>query len=150
MDASKDARVSGGIMGYLDACWGVSDAQWLGISDEPNYPRADFWTIAQVVPGELRRKGDELARRWLNGDPPVTSLECWFRRVVVRMSGVRQAPVDPWVILYAMAHAHGGVNMPSPVEYAYKVKMPIKSKEFQRAVSLARAEMKDEETACAL
>lgn len=142
--------MSGGMMAYLDACWGVSDAQWLGIQERYRPERADFWTIAQVVPGELRRKGDELARRWVDGKPPATSLECWFRRVVVRMSDARQAPVEPWVILYAMAHAYGGMSMPSPVEYAHKVKMPIKSKEFQRAVSLARDEMKDKETACAL
>lgn len=143
MDASKDARVSGGIMGYLDACWGVSDAQWLGISDEPNYPRADFWTIAQVVPGDLRRKGDDLARRWLDGEPPVTSLECWFRRVVVRMGQRSMAAIEPWVVLYAMAHAYGGMSMPSPVEYVHKVKMPVDAETFQRAVSIARDEMED-------
>ena len=144
MAARKDARVSGGIMGYLDACWGVSDAQWLGISEEASYPRADFWTIAQVVPGELRRKGDELARRWVDGEPPVTALECWFRRIVFRLGRRDMAPVEPWVILYAMAHAYGGWGAPSPVEYAQQVKMPIDSDTFQRAVSTARDEMDDE------
>lgn len=132
--------MSGGIMGYLDACWGVSDAQWLDIGVKYQSERADFWSIAQVVPGELRRAGDDLARRWIDGEPPVTSLECWFRRVVIRLGVDRQAPVEPWVILYAMAHAHGGMSMPSPVEYAKKVKMPIRAEAFQWAVSIARDE----------
>lgn len=130
--------MSGGIMGYLDACWGVSDAQWLGISEEPSYPRADVWTIAQVVPGELRREGDELARRWLDGEPPITSLECWFRRTVASLEKQHTEAVEPWVILYAMAHALGGRQSPSPREYAAKVNMPVSAKAFALAVASAR------------
>lgn len=130
--------MSGGVRAYLDACRDITEAQWLDISEDGNREQADFWTIAQVVPGELREAGDRFAQRWLDSLPPESAMECWFRRVVCRWSRPHVPPVEPWVILYAIGHAMGGMNAPSPKDYARTVNMPIAAERFQDAVSIAR------------
>lgn len=130
-------------MDYLDACAGVSETQWLDIFTGEAREQAEFWSLDQVVPGELRREGERLVRRWLAGEPPVTSLECWFRHVVCVLSRQDMAPVEPWVILFAMAHALAGRSAPSPREFAFKTNIPMASRTFARAVSIARRECPD-------
>lgn len=132
--------MSGGINAYLDACRDISEAQWLDISDDGDREQADFWTIAQVVPGELRETGDRFARRWMDGLSPETGLECWFRRVSARLARRHFVVVEPWVILYSMTHALAGRSAPSPTDYARMVNLPIECEDFQRAVAASRVE----------
>lgn len=139
--------MKGPVMAYLDACAGVTDEQWLGIDgDGEDRERADFWTIAQVVPSELREAGEWFAQRWIAGKPPETALECWFRRVVVRVAEWKKAPVEPWVVLLAMAHAYAGRNAPSPAEFARKAGMPMQARDYGDAVSVARDEASEGST----
>lgn len=131
--------MSGGILAYLDACRDISEAQWLDISEDgEGKERADFWTIAQVVPWELRETGERFAQRWIVGEQPETALECWFRRVVTKLSKQTIAATEPWVILHAMAHAYAGPLAPSPADYATVANMPMESRHYARTVSIAR------------
>lgn len=124
---------------YLDACRDIAESQPIETAPHDAWrdcPR--FWTIAQVVPWELRDAGDQFALRWIDGERPQTALECWFRRVVRKMPAHKEAPVEPWVVLYAMSHACAGSLAPSPTEYATVVNMPMRSRAYAKLVAIAR------------
>jgi hypothetical protein len=145
MDAHPEWVMRGGMLAYLDACHDMTEAGWLGISEDgEGFGVADFWTIAQVAPGGLRGEGDRMARRWIERYPATTGLECWFRRVIVRLTRQDVAPFEPWVILLAMGHAYAGRTAPSPVDYATKVNMPMASRTYARVVKIARDEMPED------
>jgi len=133
----------GGILAYLDACEQFSECEWLGISEDGDNGRdqSDFWSIDQVVPGELRDLGFSFHLRMLEGLPPETSLECWFRRVVRKMSNRKYAPVEAWVVLHAMAHAYAGKQAPSPFEFSMLVGMGIRARHYFELVIAARKTM---------
>jgi len=92
-----------------------------------------------VLPRDIRMVGDLFAQRLARGERPHTSLECWFRRVLRRVSNNRVAePMEPWVVLTAMAYSM--TDLGDPAIFATYAPMPCSANEFRRAVKAADRE----------
>ena len=92
-----------------------------------------------VLPRDIRMVGDLFADKLARGVKPNTALECWFRRVLRRLSDNRVAePMEPWVVLTAMAYSL--TDLGDPVIFATYAPMPCSADAFRRAVNAAYRE----------
>ena len=92
-----------------------------------------------VLPRDIRMVGDLFADKLARGVKPNTALECWFRRVLRRLSNNRVAePMEPWVVLTAMAYTM--TDLGDPAIFATYAPMPCSPDAFRRAVHAAYRE----------
>lgn len=92
-----------------------------------------------VLPRDIRMVGDLFADKLARGVKPNTALECWFRRVLRRVSKNRVAePMEPWVVLTAMAYSL--TDLGDPAIFATYAPMPCSADAFRRAVKAAYME----------
>lgn len=89
----------------------------------------------EVLPADMRMVGDIFAQKLMDGRPPHTALECWFRRVVRSLVERDRYQYEAWLVLTAMAYSIERIG--DPLIFATYVPMPCGPEEFKYLVKLA-------------